>query len=149
LSSWNITLLNTSCPSTIYNPFLEVASHRKLKYSTSTRFKRIIFHDDIRSTSASPDSTTSLPTFIAKLIIPCNPSSCIPLPAEYPSVNPTDSQNTTFRFSETEFSGTVAIAYRSVVTRISLGKASKKTVFSTYSNQYLITLGIEVRYLLL
>lgn len=88
---------------------------------------------DIRSTSASPASINSFPTFAASVIILCSSDDSIPRPeAAYPSVNPTDSQNTTFRFSDIEFKGNVAIAYRFVVTRISLGDASKNIVFSTF-----------------
>jgi hypothetical protein len=40
----------------------------------------------------------------------------------------------TFRLSDREFNGTEAIAYRPVITCISLGKASKMIVVPTYNH---------------
>jgi hypothetical protein len=94
----------------------------------SMAFKVSCYPPCIRSTSVSAISMTSLPTCIAICTIFCNFSGSTPRPAAYPSVNPTDSQSTTFRFLETELSGTVATLYRFVVTKISLGSASKNIV---------------------
>ena len=95
-------------------------------------FKVSCYPPCIRSTSVSAISMTSLPTCTAICTIFCNFSGSTPRPAAYPSVNPTDSQSTTFRFLETELSGTVATLYRFVVTKISLGSASKNIVSSTW-----------------
>lgn len=97
----------------------------------------------IRSTSASPDSMISFPTCNASWTIFVNSSSLTPRPAEYPSASPTDSQNTTFRRSETEFRGALATTYLADVTSISLGDASKKIVLSTYGK---IRKFEEIRY---